>query len=122
MLAVPDGEFELALSQDSKVSGSQQSLTSTQGASTELDSITISSDSEVEILSVIVVPKALTPEQELANMKENEKFGFYWRVLERQEGIYRRLRAVSEAVAQESPEARRVRRKTFQKVILNHES
>ena len=109
MLQVPHGEFELALSEDSTVP-------------TELDTTTISSESEVEILSVIVAPKALTPKQELTKMAENEKFGFWWRVLERQEGFDRRLKAVSEAVAQGSPEAKRIRRKTFQKVVLNHDS
>ena len=115
------------MSQDTTVPGSPQSWTTTipmsqQSLKTEKEVEAISSDSEVEIVAVKLPPKVLTPEQELAKMKEHERFGHYWRVLEKQEAVDRRVRAVSEAVAQESPADRRVRRKTFHKVVLNHEA
>ena len=100
------GEPELGLSQATTIPGSPRSLGIDVGVEV------ISSDSELEIVPVKLPPKALTPEQELAKMKEHERFGHYWRVLEKR-AVDRRVRAVSEAVAQESPANRRVRRKNL---------
>ena len=108
------------MSQGTTVPGSPQSWTPTELVEKEVE--VISSDSELEILSVKFPQQVLTPKQELAKMKEHERFGHFWRVLEKQEAVDRRVRAVNEAVAQESPADRRVRRKTFHKVVLNHEA
>ena len=115
MASEPAGELELALSQATTIPGSPRS------SGIDVGVEAISSDTDLEILSVKPVPKTLTPEQELAKMKEHERFGFYWRVVEKQQEVDRRVRAASEAVAQESPADRKLRRKTFHKVVLNHE-
>ena len=111
-------EPELGLSQATTIPGSPRTL----GIDVGVEAI--SSDTDVEMTKPNVeqiISETLTPEQELAKMKDHERFGFYWRVVEKQQEVERRVRAVSDAVAQESPVDRKCRRKTFQTVVLNHE-
>ena len=50
-------------------------------------------------------------------MMEEERYGYYYRVVDREGHIEDRLRAVREAIAAEDPESRKVRRKSFQMAV-----
>ena len=88
---------------------------------TELDSpdvMEISSESEVEIVSVKIAPQALDSAQELQRMKDEEKYGFLFRVEDRQAQIDAKLSRVKEEIANESKDARQSRRNSFQRAVL----
>ena len=108
---LPAGEFQLELScTDSDVC-------------TEMDSpelVEISSDSEVEILASKMPLKVLDASQELLKMKDEERYGYSFRIRDRQAHIEAKLNKVKEDIARESPEARQARRKNFQTDMKNH--
>ena len=84
-----------------------------------------SSDSEVEIVSVKMVkmpPKFLTPSMELLQMKNEERYGHLYRIEDRQADWEAKLKRVRQYISSESPELREVRRKSFQKAVLGHDS
>ena len=94
---IPHGEWELQLSPE---------FTPT---IVDIDS----SESEVEVVSV-----KLTPEQENQKMKGEERYGFLYRVEDRQQAVDERLRGIVEDIKSERPEVRKARRDSFQKAIF----
>ena len=66
--------------------------------------------------------KFLTQEEEMQQMKENEKYGFLHRVDYRQEDFKKDLVRVREEIAREASADRKARRKSFQKAVLGVDS
>ena len=88
---------------------------------TEVDSpdvIEISSESEVEIVVAKMQSQILDPSQELLKMKNEERYGFYYRLQDRQAQIDEKLSRVRKEIAAEKPEDRQARRKSFRKHVL----
>lgn len=77
----------------------------------------IHSDSEVEIVYIQELPKPLTPEEEIQKMGDEERYGHFHRVELRESGVQHRVRRVSEGIARETPEQRRVRKRTFREQV-----
>ena len=73
----------------------------------------VSSESEVE-----KIPTVLTPRQELQKMKEEERYGFLYRVRDRQRQREDRVRGVVEDIALESEQVRKARRVSIQTAIV----
>ena len=72
----------------------------------------IDSDSSVEIIQVILAPKLLTPEEENAKMKCEEKQGYFLRLQHREACISDRLRSIAdEAPKLLSPQEENVKMK-----------
>ena len=110
---VPAGEFDLEFSSTDTEVGA------------ELDSpvvaeISSDSDSGVEILDAKIQPKVPNACQELQMMQDEERYGFLYRVQDRQAHIEDKLRRFKEKAA-ETPAQRQARRKSFQKAVLNHD-
>ena len=76
----------------------------------EVDS---SSEDDVQIVSIL-----LTSSQEIQKMQEEERYGHFYRVQDRQDQIQARLRGVFAQIAAETPEARRDRRESFQRAVF----
>ena len=76
----------------------------------EVDS---SSEDDVQIVSIL-----LTSSQEIQKMQEEERYGHFYRVQDRQDQIQARLRGVFAQIAAETPEARRDRRQSFQRAVF----
>ena len=74
------------------------------------------SSSDVELIEIIS-HELLSPEQENERMREQERFGHFHRVEERHSARQARLRRISEAVANESPSDRQLRRRRFYEAI-----
>ena len=113
MESLPAGEFHLELSSSGTEMGSE--------IATELDSpevVEISSESEVEIVSDKIPTRALDVSQELLRMKDQERYGFLFRIEDRQAQIKEKLTRVKQEIEDESPEARQARRKSFQKAVF----
>ena len=83
------------------------------------------SSSDVELIEIISHetisgPDLLSPEQENERMREQERYGHLHRVEERHSASQARLRRISEAIANESPSDRQVRRRLFYEAIHGH--
>ena len=92
------------------------------GEIVEVISVDSESSSELELVEVNFVetdlePRILTPQQENEHMREEERYGHFHRVQAQQSAIQTRLRRVSEAIANESPEERQVRRRLFREAV-----
>ena len=88
---------------------------------TEVDSsdvIEISSDSEIEMVPAKMQSQILDPSQELLKMKNEERYGFYYRLQDRQTQIDEKLTRVRQGIASEKPEDRKARRISFRKTVL----
>ena len=112
-LNVPHGTRDLELSPSSTVPGTPEVITdlASEVAPTvvEIDS----SESEIEVVSI-----KLTPKQEIQKMKGEERYGFLYRVEDRQAAVEKRLRGIVEDIKSERPEVRKARRESFQKAIF----
>ena len=121
MLDVPAGELNLDLSSSD---GSEMPNESPDLVidSTEIDTQSTKSgisSSDCEIVAVRMPSKVLTPEQELARMKDQEKYGFLYRLQDRQQHWGDRLKRVRQNIADESPEDRNARRKSFHRAVFD---
>ena len=127
-LPVPSGEMELDLSQsstvpgeaaalpvcgDSEVSDASSEITPTVSEITPTVIEVVSSEDEVVEITELV----LSTTQEIEKMREEERYGHLYRVQDRQRAREDRLRRVLEDIASEDPEARRVRRRSFQAAV-----
>ena len=127
-LPVPSGEMELDLSQsstvpgeaaalpvcgDSEVSDASSEITPTVSEITPTVIEVVSSEDEVVEITELV----LSSTQEIEKMREEERYGHLYRVQDRQRAREDRLRRVLEDIAREDPEARRVRRRSFQTAV-----
>ena len=129
-LPVPSGEMELDLSQSSTVPGEAAALpvcgdSEVSDASSEITP-TVSEITptvpEIEVVSsedevVEITELVLSTTQEIEKMREEERYGHLYRVQDRQRAREDRLRRVLEDIASEDPEARRVRRRSFQAAV-----
>ena len=85
-----------------------------------------SSSDEVEIIEETIIPadkvveftEILPPQLEIEKMKQEERYGFLYRVRDRQAYVDERVRGVVQAIADESPEDRKARRKSFQEAVF----
>ena len=117
--SIPAGELDLELessgsSTDSATGEIQIDLDpDSSDTATALSFEVDSSSDDVEITSIL-----LTSSQEIQKMKEEERYGHFYRVQDRQDQIQARLRGVFEQIAAETPEARRVRRQSFQRAVF----
>ena len=127
-LPVPSGEMELDLSPSSTVRGDPEASTvrgdpEVSDASSEITpavpeitptviEVVSSEDEVVEIIELV-----LSTTQEIEKMREEERYGHLYRVQDRQRAREDRLRGVLEDIAREDPEARRVRRRSFQTAV-----
>ena len=69
-----------------------------------------------------IAPKLPSIELEQQLMKEHERYGHFYRVLDRQRAHEDHLRRVREEIAAESPESRRARRARFREVVYGMHS
>ena len=88
----------------------------------EVISVVSESSSELELVEINDVeidlePRFLSPQQENEHMREEERYGHFHRVQARHSAVQARLRRVSEAIANESPEERQVRRRLFYEAV-----
>ena len=120
---MPLGTFSLDLDEGSSeaetIPGSPDRVSSSSIATTvEIIELTESDDasSEVEIVEAQIV-KPLTPEKESHKMRDEEKYGHFYRLELHQQGVQDRLRGVREAIASDTPEERRVRRCIFRQQL-----
>ena len=72
-----------------------------------------SEEQEPEIIGIV-----LTSSQEIQKMQEEERYGHFWRVQDRHQQVQARLSRVFAEIAAETPEARRVRRESFQRAVF----
>ena len=79
------------------------------------------SEMEVEILAIKPPPKLLKASEELLRMKEEERYGYLYRVQDRQAAADSRLKKIQEEMANRSPEERQARRKSIQNAILGYD-
>ena len=63
----------------------------------------ILSDSDCEIISVKEAPKLPNVEMEMQLMSEHERYGHYYRVIDRQAAVDQRLKRIRDEAAAESP-------------------
>ena len=116
MESLPAGEFQLELSSSGTEMASE--------ISTELDSpdvIEISSESEVEILNAKIAQR-LPAHEELRRMKDHERYGYLYRLQDKQAKLKAKLKHVKEDIENESKDSRQTRRKSFQKAVLGLDS
>ena len=84
-----------------------------------VESIEISDEEVAEISDVEVVKlELLTPEQEIECMKNQERYGHFHRVELRELAWKARLSRVSRDIENESPSAKRARKRTFKDAAL----
>ena len=102
------GNVELDLSQSSTIPGEIEIDARSDTTPTVIE---VSSEDEVEITQI------LSTAQEIDKMKEEERYGHYYRVVDRQKHIEDRLKAVRKSIAAEDPESRKVRRQSFQRAV-----
>ena len=124
MESSPAGNFQIDLSQSSSITPTElerSSITPTELVERSPSELEISSESEVEIIAVKMAPKLLSPQQELLKMKEEERYGFLHRVEHQQHQQLDRLTRIREEIANDSAEAKKARRRSFQKTIHGYE-
>ena len=112
-LNVPNGTLDLELSPSSTVPGSPQDFIDLSSEVTPTVVEVNSSESEVE-----EVPIQLTPELEIQKMKEEERYGYLYRVEDRQRAVEKRVRGIVEDIASQDPQARKARRQSLQLAIV----
>ena len=106
---IPASEIEMELSPSSTVPG-------------EIE-IDVRSDSTPTVIEVessedeAIMIQIWSPAQEVQKMKDEERYGYYYRVVDRERLKEDRLRAVRDAIAAEDPESRKARRRSFQKAV-----
>ena len=110
---IPHGVSFLKLSPSSTVPGSPQFAQDQEVV--EVVEV-VSSESEVE-----EIPTVLTPQQELQKMKEQERYGFLYRVRDQQRQREDRVRGVVEDIASESEQVRKARRVSIQAAIVGED-
>ena len=90
---------------------------------TEPEIVEVSSpSSEVEIVTVREVPKLPTPEEEEKLMKVNERIGYLYRIQDRDAVWNRKITALREFFANETPEAKRARKARFRREVYGMHS
>ena len=128
---IPSGHFVLSLDDDEQDSEPETNLMEDSESDTVLEvssetstipgeivELIVESSSDVELIEVISHetnsgPDLLSPEKENERMRGQERFGHFHRVEERHSAIQARLRRISEAIANESPSDRQLRRRRF---------
>ena len=117
---IPAGEGELALeSSGSSTDSARGEILIELDDQSPSESATVlsfevdSSSDEPEIISIV-----LTSSQEIQKMQEEERYGHFWRVQDRHQQVQARLSRVFAEIAAETPEARRVRRESFQRAVF----
>ena len=117
---IPAGEGELALeSSGSSTDSARGEILIELDDQSPSESATVlsfevdSSSDEPEIIGIV-----LTSSQEIQKMQEEERYGHFWRVQDRHQQVQARLSRVFAEIAAETPEARKVRRGSFQRAVF----
>ena len=100
---------------------SLQSCTPTEIEEEEVEHVE-SSSTDVELVTINMVPKLPTAEEELKLMQEHEKFGHLYRIRDHDAAWQAKVEEVRRFFASESPEAKRARRQSFQRVVYGMHS
>ena len=125
ILPIPAGERFIDLVEDSS-----QSSTESCEIVNEIDKDEENPSEDVEITNVKLpdaieeaqipekIPQIILPEEmEIFKMKQEERYGYLFRVQDRQEYVQDRVRGVVRAIDSEPPEIRKARRQSFQEAI-----
>ena len=105
----------------SQFPSSPQSCTSTEIEEAEVEQVE-SSSTDVELVTINMVPKLPTAEEELKLMQEHEKFGHLYRIRDHHAAWQAKIEEVRHFFVTESPEAKRARRQRFQEVVYGMHS
>jgi len=120
---LPSGNFALDLDEANTdaetVPGSPDRVSSTTSATVESIEIQDSDhcSSVAEIVGVSETIACLSPEEEIQKMQGEERYGYLHRVELRALAVQARLSTVRQAIADESPQERRVRRMSFRRQV-----
>ena len=88
----------------------------------EVEVASSSSSSVVEIVSIKQVPKLPLPEEEEKMMKEHERYGYLYRIQDRDRVWNRKLEELRSFFANETPEAKRARKAAFRREVYGMHS
>ena len=121
---IPAGEFNMEIATDEWTPTGQiaeddpDAWTPTVMEVPSVEQISDESEIEVEILAVKPPPKLLKASEEVLKMKEEERYGYLYRVQDRQAAADAKSKQIQEEMANMTPEERQVRRKSIQNAIL----
>ena len=108
---------------DGELPTERESCTTTEPEEpSEVEVWSCSSSSDVEIVGIKQVPKLPLPEFEAKLMGEHERYGYLFRCQDRDTAWQRKLAEVRSSIANESPEAKRLRKATFRREVYGMHS
>ena len=89
--------------------------------SPSVEEISDESEMEVEILAIKPPPKLLKASEEVLRMKEEERYGYLYRVQDRQAAEDAKKKKRQEEMANRTPEERKAMRKSIRNAIMGYD-
>ena len=124
---IPAGEVNMEIATDEWTPTEQiaeddpNAWTPTVVPSPSVEEISDESEMEVEILAIKPPPKLLKASEEVLRMKEEERYGYLYRVQDRQAAEDAKRKKRQEEMANRTPEERKAIRKSIRNAILGYD-
>ena len=121
---IPAGEFNMEIATDEWTPTEQiaeddpNAWTPTEMEVPSVEQISDGSEDEVDILAIKPPPKLLKASEEVLRMKEEERYGYLYRVQDRQAAEDAKKKKRQEEMANRTPEERKAIRKSIRNAIL----
>ena len=121
---IPAGEVNMEIATDEWTPTEQiaeddpDAWTPTVVAEPSVEEISDESEMEVDILAIKPPPKLLKASEEVLRMKEEERYGYLYRVQDRQAAEDAKKKKRQEEMANRTPEERKAIRKSIRNAIL----
>ena len=124
---IPAGEFNMEIATDEWTPTEQiaeddpNAWTPTVVPEPSVEEISDESEMEVEILAIKPPPKLLKASEEVLRMKEEERYGYLYRVQDRQAAEDAKRKKRQEEMANRTPEERKAIRKSIRNAIMGYD-